>query len=48
MRAKALSNMRAAGKEEAVRLIPCKNMTLEDTIAYVQGKDTIFILANIV
>ena len=29
--------MRAAGKEDTVRLIPCKNMTLEDTIAYVQG-----------
>jgi len=35
LKAKQLTNMRASGKDEAVKLTPPKRMTLEQAIAYI-------------
>ena len=35
MKAKQLTNMRASGKDEAVRLTPPRKMTLEQAISYI-------------
>ncbi len=37
VKGKQLNNVRAAGKEETIRLTPFKNLSLEEIIAYVQG-----------
>ncbi len=41
LRAKQLSNVRAAGKDEAVKLTPIKDMTLEQAIAYIQDDELV-------
>ena len=37
VKCKALTNMRAAGKEDSIRLTPIKPLTLEEMISYIQG-----------
>src|SRR5258708_12690322 len=39
MKAKQLTNIRSAGKDEAVRLIPPRRPTLEQAIAYIEEAD---------
>lgn len=41
LKAKQLTNFRASGKEEAVRLAPPKMMTLEQAIAYIQNDERV-------
>jgi GTP-binding protein len=41
VKAKALTNMRAAGKEEAIRLTPIKEMGLEKMLSYIQDDEVI-------
>ena len=39
MKAKQLTNVRASGKDEAIRLTPPRRMTLEQAIAYIEDDD---------
>ena len=39
LRAKQLTNMRASGKDEAIRLVPPLSMTLEQMISYIQADE---------
>jgi GTP-binding protein len=41
LKGKQLSNVRAAGKDEAIRLTPPKIMTLEQAIAYIQDDERV-------
>ena len=41
MKAKALNNIRASGKDEAVRLTPPRRMTLEQAIAYIEDDELV-------
>ena len=41
MKAKQLTNIRASGTDEAVRLTPAKRMSLEQTIAYIQDDELV-------
>jgi GTP-binding protein len=41
LKAKQLSNVRAAGKDEAIRLTPPRQMTLEQSIAYIQDDEMV-------
>ena len=41
MKAKQLTNVRASGKDEAVRLTPPIKMTLEKAIAYIQDDEMV-------
>ncbi|MGL4824850.1 MAG: GTP-binding protein, partial [Alphaproteobacteria bacterium] len=41
LKAKQLTNFRAAGKDEAVRLTPPRLMTLEQAITYIQGDESV-------
>jgi GTP-binding protein len=41
MKAKQLTNVRASGKDEAVRLTPPKRMTLEQAIAYIDEDELV-------
>ena len=41
LKAKQLTNIRAAGKDEAIRLTPPKMMTLEQAIAYIQDDERV-------
>ena len=41
MKAKALNNIRACGKDEAVRLTPPRRMTLEQAIAYIEDDELV-------
>ena len=41
MKAKQLTNVRASGKDEAVRLTPPKRMTLEQAIAYIEEDELV-------
>lgn len=41
LKAKQLSNVRASGKDEAIRLTPPKVMTLEQAIAYIQDDERV-------
>ena len=41
LRAKQLSNVRASGKDEAIRLTPPKIMALEQAIAYIQDDERV-------
>ena len=41
MKAKALNNIRASGKDEAVRLTPPRRMTLEQAIAYIDEDELV-------
>jgi len=41
LKAKQLTNMRASGKDEAVRLRPARLMSLEQTIAYIQDDERV-------
>ncbi|MBR7618365.1 translational GTPase TypA [Phenylobacterium sp. 20VBR1] len=41
MKAKALNNIRASGKDEAVRLTPPRRMTLEQAIAYIEEDELV-------
>ena len=41
MKAKQLTNVRASGKDEAVRLTPPKRMTLEQAIAYIDDDELV-------
>ncbi|MFZ3007187.1 MAG: translational GTPase TypA [Phenylobacterium sp.] len=41
MKAKALNNIRASGKDEAVRLTPARRMTLEQAIAYIEEDELV-------
>ncbi len=41
LKAKQLTNIRAAGKDDAVRLTPPRKMTLEDAIAYIQDDELV-------
>ena len=41
VKAKALTNFRAAGKDENYKLIPPRKMTLEEAIAYIQSDELI-------
>ena len=41
MKAKQLTNVRASGTDEAVRLTPARRMSLEQTIAYIQDDELV-------
>ncbi len=41
MRAKQLTNVRASGKDEAVRLTPPRRLTLEQAIAYIEADELV-------
>jgi GTP-binding protein len=41
MKAKQLTNVRASGKDEAVRLTPPRRMTLEQAIAYIEEDELV-------
>ena len=41
LKGKQLSNMRASGKDEAVRLVPPKQMSLEEMIAYINEDELV-------
>ena len=41
LKTKQLSNMRASGKDEAIRLVPPKIMSLEEMIAYIQDDELV-------
>ena len=41
MKSKALTNFRASGKDDAVRLTPPKKMTLEQAIAYIDDDEMV-------
>ncbi len=41
MKAKQLTNVRAAGKDEAVRLTPPRRLTLEQAIAYIEEDELV-------
>ena len=41
MKAKQLTNVRASGKDEAVRLTPPKRLTLEQAIAYIEDDELV-------
>ena len=40
-RSKQLTNFRASGKDEGIRLTPPKRMTLEQAIAYIQDDELV-------
>ncbi|MBX9977076.1 MAG: translational GTPase TypA, partial [Alphaproteobacteria bacterium] len=41
LRAKQLTNVRASGKDEAIRLTPPKIMSLEEAIAYIDENECV-------
>ena len=41
MKAKQLTNVRASGKDEAIRLTPPRRPTLEQAIAYIQEDELV-------
>jgi GTP-binding protein len=41
MKAKQLTNVRASGKDEAIRLTPPRRMTLEQAIAYIDEDELV-------
>jgi GTP-binding protein len=41
MKAKQLTNVRASGKDEAVRLTPPRRLTLEQAIAYIEDDELV-------
>jgi GTP-binding protein len=41
MKAKQLTNVRASGKDEAIRLTPPRRLTLEQAIAYIEGDELV-------
>ncbi|MBP9752224.1 MAG: translational GTPase TypA [Proteobacteria bacterium] len=41
LKAKQLTNMRASGKDEAIRLTPPRTMTLEQAISYIQNDERV-------
>jgi GTP-binding protein len=41
LKAKQLTNVRASGKDEAIRLTPPKRMTLEQAIAYIENDELV-------
>ena len=41
MKAKQLTNIRSAGKDEAVRLTPPRKLTLEQAIAYIDDDELV-------
>ena len=41
LKAKQLTNVRASGKDEAIRLTPAKRMTLEQAIAYIENDELV-------
>jgi GTP-binding protein len=41
LKAKQLTNMRASGKDEAIKLTPARLMSLEQTIAYIQDDERV-------
>ena len=41
MKAKQLTNVRAAGKDEAIRLTPPRRLTLEQAIAYIEEDELV-------
>ncbi|HZD25741.1 MAG TPA: translational GTPase TypA, partial [Alphaproteobacteria bacterium] len=41
LKSKQLTNIRAAGKDEAVRLSPPRRMSLEDAIAYIDDDEVV-------
>ena len=38
---KKLTNMRASTADEAIRLVPAKTLTLEDTLAYIRDDELV-------
>ena len=46
MKAKQLTNIRASGTDEAVRLTPARRMSLEQTIAYIQDDELVEVTPN--
>ena len=47
VKAKALTNFRAAGKEDAVRLSPSTSFSLEQLISYIQDDEVIEITPTV-
>jgi GTP-binding protein len=41
MKAKQLTNVRASGKDEAIRLTPARRLTLEQAIAYIESDELV-------
>ncbi len=46
LKAKQLSNVRAAGKDEAVRLTPPRRLTLEQAISYIEDDERVEVTPN--
>nr|MCS5605013.1 translational GTPase TypA [Alphaproteobacteria bacterium] len=46
MKAKQLTNIRASGTDEAVRLTPARRMSLEQTITYIQDDELVEVTPN--
>jgi GTP-binding protein len=41
MKAKQLTNVRASGKDEAIRLTPPRRLTLEQAVAYIEEDELV-------
>jgi GTP-binding protein len=41
MKSKQLTNVRASGKDEAIRLTPPRRLTLEQAIAYIESDELV-------
>jgi GTP-binding protein len=48
LRAKQLTNIRAAGKDEAIRLTPAKKLTLEQALTYIQDDELVEITPKVI
>ena len=46
LKGKQLTNMRASGKDEAVRLTPIAKMSLEDAVAYIADDERVEVTPN--
>src|SRR5690606_2242035 len=48
LRSKQLTNFRAAGKDESIRLTPPRRLTLEQAIAYIQDDELVEVTPKVV
>lgn len=48
LKAKQLSNVRAAGKDEAIRLTPPKKLTLEQALTYIQDDELVEVTPKVI
>jgi len=48
LKSKQLTNFRASGKDEGIRLTPPKRMTLEQAIAYIQDDELVEVTPRVI